>query len=616
MSQSKEILQSMQNVFQTYKKLLQHNSNGLNKEKMDKPVYWDLVVLTTFDDVQKSSFEQQIKGKKACGQLPEVCIQVISDPPDEKLGCGGSTLHVLHILFQQYQEKLYDKRILIIHSGGSSQRLPSYSVIGKIFSPVPVKDLMFGERIPQMLDLKLAKYLEFAQLLRPGVFITCADDIETYSLNLKDSSGLETADVVALAHPSPIETGEGHGVYVINSHQETCYNASVEDVLEVLQKPNKETMRLKGAVVKSVVENGGVEEQIFSDSVFWLSHKVCQALLHWYADNKPLNSELDAYAHFLPCFGTRMKDAKPEDYKDFRSQMLPILSGFKMKVILLRNSKFYHLGTMKEYLTHFCAMESFNKELGLVKNTSNIPNPFKVLSNSDGVNEESHNSATNGSSTNGEALSQGSVKGVAIQCHFSHSCEVRAPEECKVLLEYCQIAVPIAIQGDVILSNCSVQECPTVKILSKCVNLFDNLLYHTSPIHQNGRTSYVTVAFDLDSDMKKKSHCYTELTLFGRPLSHLLDISGYTKDNITSGVEHGGMISLWTAKVFPKGNNAPESFWLTHNLVNYFKQNDSRSQQIDISSACNESLFYSMSDVVKLKDIDRLIKDRKHLSSS
>ncbi|CAL4058583.1 unnamed protein product, partial [Meganyctiphanes norvegica] len=596
MSCSKNILQSMQNVFQTYSKMLQ-NSNGTKIENIDKPVYWDLVVLTTFDDVQKACFEQQINEKRASGQLPEVCIQVISDPPKEKLGCGGSTLHVLQILLKQYEDKLYDKRILIIHSGGSSQRLPSYSVIGKIFSPVPVKNLAVGNSIPQMLDLKLAKYLEFAELLRPGVFVTCADDIETYSLNLKDSSGLQSADVVALAHPSPIEIGEGHGVYVISSPQKSSSFArcsTVEDVQEVLQKPNMETMRSKGAVIKSVAENGAVEEQIFSDSVFWLSHKVCQALLMWYADNNPLDSELDAYAHFLPCFGTRMKDVKPENYKDYRSQMLPILSGFKMKVILLNESNFYHIGTMKEYLQHFCEMESFNKELGLINNTSNIDNPFK-----NGHRYESE-------------MSLGKVKGVVIQSHFYNSCIVSAPEDCKVLLEYCQIGVPISVQGDIILSNCIIQECPTVKIFG-CINLFDNLLYHTSPIHQNERKSYVTVAFDLDSDMKRKTHCYSELVLFGKPLSHLLDISGYTERNITSGVEHGGMVSLWTVKIFPKGNSAAESFWLTHHLVSNSKQHGNRAQQIEIS-VCNESLFYSMSDVVELKDIDTLIKDRNDLN--
>ena len=33
-----------------------------------------------------------------------------------------------------------------------------------------------------MLDVKLALYLPFLQVLGPGVLVTCADDIETYHL--------------------------------------------------------------------------------------------------------------------------------------------------------------------------------------------------------------------------------------------------------------------------------------------------------------------------------------------------------------------------------------------------------------------------------------------------
>lgn len=101
----------------------------------------------------------------------KVPIHVIADPVDQKLGVGGSTLHVLSEMTKIYGSELHQKKLLIIHSGvnilfhiywyiswshigsllftadnyssfilnagGSSQRLPSYSVIGKIFAPVP-----------------------------------------------------------------------------------------------------------------------------------------------------------------------------------------------------------------------------------------------------------------------------------------------------------------------------------------------------------------------------------------------------------------------------------------------------------------------------------------------
>ena len=42
---------------------------------------------------------------------------VIADPEGQKLGVGGSTLHVLTELLKSHGHDLYAKKILIIHSG-------------------------------------------------------------------------------------------------------------------------------------------------------------------------------------------------------------------------------------------------------------------------------------------------------------------------------------------------------------------------------------------------------------------------------------------------------------------------------------------------------------------
>jgi fucose-1-phosphate guanylyltransferase len=62
--------------------------------------------------------------------------------------------------------------VLLIHAGGFSKRLPNVSVIGKIFAALP-----FGTPY-SMLELKLASYIDFPKKMIPGVFVTCADDIE------------------------------------------------------------------------------------------------------------------------------------------------------------------------------------------------------------------------------------------------------------------------------------------------------------------------------------------------------------------------------------------------------------------------------------------------------
>lgn len=81
---------------------------------------------------------------------------VFSDPPGAKIGNGGATLHV----FEQLEKVVgweelkkgdknqfntrgiainteYAARVLLLHAGGYSQRLPSVSVVGKIFMGLP-----------------------------------------------------------------------------------------------------------------------------------------------------------------------------------------------------------------------------------------------------------------------------------------------------------------------------------------------------------------------------------------------------------------------------------------------------------------------------------------------
>lgn len=58
---------------------------------------------------------------------------------------------------------------------------------------------------------------------------------------------LQEADVVALAHPSSLAVGEGHGVYVVKDGKgliSTC----VQECIEVLQKPSQSAMREADAV--------------------------------------------------------------------------------------------------------------------------------------------------------------------------------------------------------------------------------------------------------------------------------------------------------------------------------------------------------------------------------
>ncbi|XP_045603884.1 fucose-1-phosphate guanylyltransferase [Procambarus clarkii] len=599
---SHRIRDSMLAIFKRYN-LLRLQRVGSETEncctEVEKPPFWDVVVLTTYDAAQKRSFERQIDLKKQHGQLPKVPIYVVADPPNQKLGVGGSTLHVLAKLLEEFGDGLYQKKILIIHSGGSSQRLPSYSVLGKIFAPIPVKELSVDSAVPQMLDLKLAMYLPFCELLGPGVFVTCADDIETYYLSEEslDKTSLASADVVALGHPSSISVGKGHGVYVIGKDISQSLRSpnSIQECMEVLQKPSENIMRSKGAVF--VREDGCAStEQVWSDSVFWLSGQVYQSLLQWYKKKHPISSELDAYAHFLPCMGTRMVSAKSSDFQDFRSELLPILQGFSLKVLLLNESEFYHMGTMEEYLMHFNVMESFCVELGLMKNTSNSDSRciFKVTENVQPMYLKS---------------------GMIIETYFSNPTIKITLLNCSTqfVIESSQIYLSFTIQDNIIMSNCTLQESTRITLLSDNVNLFGNLLYHTVPIISEGQPMYVTVAFDLTADIKRVSENLSDIHTYGCSLTDVSRILGFKVAEVMP--SPSSSVSLWTAKIFLGGSTAAESFWLTHHTINKIK-NEKEGEPLQTNiTRCRSSQLFSMSDVIIMKDLETLLRDRDHLSS-
>ncbi|KAG7488378.1 hypothetical protein MATL_G00032030 [Megalops atlanticus] len=173
--------------------------------------FWDIVVVTAADEDQKDAYERQISEKLRKKELPlGTTYHVFADPPGPKIGNGGSTLHALQRLKEKYGQRLCGFKIILIHAGGYSQRLPNASALGKIFTALPL-----GDPVYQMLELKLAMYIDFPVHMKPGVLVTCADDIELYSIKDTESITFDRMGFTALGHPSPISIGTTHGVFVL-----------------------------------------------------------------------------------------------------------------------------------------------------------------------------------------------------------------------------------------------------------------------------------------------------------------------------------------------------------------------------------------------------------------
>ena len=100
---------------------------------------WDYCILTASDEHQARSYRLQLAHRKKLGVLPPTThFDAVPDPQGQRVGSGGATLEVLkHIAALRGSREMKGLRILCIHSGGDSRRIPQYSVVGKLFSPVP-----------------------------------------------------------------------------------------------------------------------------------------------------------------------------------------------------------------------------------------------------------------------------------------------------------------------------------------------------------------------------------------------------------------------------------------------------------------------------------------------
>ena len=116
------------------------------------PEPWDYLILTASSEAQAAAYRSQLAIRGRLGLLGGVRHWlVVPDPGGRRVGSGGSTVACLaetlnHRLAGRrkdlaephaWLETLRCLRILVIHAGGDSRRLPAYGPCGKVFVPLP-----------------------------------------------------------------------------------------------------------------------------------------------------------------------------------------------------------------------------------------------------------------------------------------------------------------------------------------------------------------------------------------------------------------------------------------------------------------------------------------------
>ncbi len=110
---------------------------------------WDYCVITSANERQARAYESELDWRRLRGKLPpSTRFLIVPDPDGQRIGSGGATLNALRAIFEDKtsrgevaDESTWSKtRVLIIHSGGDSKRVPHLAATGKAFGVLPLLD--------------------------------------------------------------------------------------------------------------------------------------------------------------------------------------------------------------------------------------------------------------------------------------------------------------------------------------------------------------------------------------------------------------------------------------------------------------------------------------------
>ena len=333
--------QSYQDCWETYEKSLRNGSC----------ILWDYVILTASNEAQAESDRTQIEYRNKAGYLPESTKYVVlSDPDGKRVGSGGATLNVLRYLAEDGCGSFSGKRILVIHSGGDSKRIPQYSICGKIFSPVP-RELPDG-RNSTLFDEFMISMAGVAGRLKEGMLVLSGDVLLLFNPLQIDFT---FSGAAALSIKEPVRLGTRHGVFL---------NDGADYVGRFLHKQPEEVLAEYGAVndrgcvdldTGAVALDVKLMEALYglistdgrTDAEKFARFVNEKARVSFYGDFLyPLAKEADREAY--------MKEAGEgpvcEELLCCRRAIWDAISGFSMRLISLTPAEFIHFGTTKELL--------------------------------------------------------------------------------------------------------------------------------------------------------------------------------------------------------------------------------------------------------------------------
>ncbi len=330
--------------------------------RYDAPA-WDWLVVTAANGAQADAYRAQIDQRLADGLLPrQTRYAVIADPGGKRVGSGGATLNVLREIAgaEGGDQPFAMKRILVLHSGGDSQRIPQYSACGKLFARVP-RALPDG-RPSTLFDEFCVSLSCVPSRMNGGMLLMSGDVLLLFNALQID---LERMGAACLSIKAPVTTGTRHGVFLADGNG---------GVRRFLHKQGEAALRARGAV--------NAQDMVDIDTgAVWLDEARVDALYALIRDGEArfdrfVNEEvrLSLYGDFVyPMAGDSTLESYLEEASEgapsamlaaCRREVWDALGGTKLSLIRLAPAEFIHFGTTREWLALMLAGEERFSFLG------------------------------------------------------------------------------------------------------------------------------------------------------------------------------------------------------------------------------------------------------------
>lgn len=554
------IMETMISLFlsQSYRDAWEDYERSLNKTHF---VRWDYIILTASNEQQAEGFRNQINERLKANLLPPYThFAVIPDPEGKRVGSGGATLNVLKYIEQREESADFSgKRVLVIHSGGDSKRVPQYSALGKLFSPVP-HELPNG-RASTLFDEFIIGMSGVPGRIKDGMLLLSGDVMLMFNPLQIDFAGTGAA---AISFKEDVETGKNHGVYLMGEGG---------NVAEFLHKQTTEMLRAKGAVN----ERGCVD--IDTGAVIF-SGEMMKALFGLISDGESYSEEkfgafvneevrLSLYGDFLyPLAEKSTLDEfyheKPEGkycdaLEQARTAVWNALRPFRMKLLRLSPAKFVHFGTTREI------MRLMHKDVYSYEHLG-------------------WNSLVNSSVTAPDVAAYNSVMSRKAQCGEN------------VYLEVSYVHSTGRVGSNVILSYIDIHD-ETVP---------DNVVLHGLK-QKNG--SFVARIYGVDDNPKGEG----DFSFLGASIRSFMARNKITEEELWGNASH----SLWNAKLYPECSDIRSAIAAALNVyemvhgggdVEAWRAASRKSLCEGLNEASSEALIAWERRMQELVQMDRLAK--------